>query len=148
MSYLVSVVVPTKNRYKYLKHLIKLVDSFQLPELEFVIQDNSDDNSEILSFLKSYSNPHIKYFYSTDALTMSQNGELAIRRSTGDYVCYIGDDDGVCRNIVDCARWMKSKRLMQRSIQMSGIIGMVMQNCKHQRMDTYSMILKQNSIHC
>ena len=111
MSYLVSVVVPTKNRYKYLKHLIKLVDSFQLPELEFVIQDNSDDNSEILSFLKSYSNPHIKYFYSTDALTMSQNGELAIRRSTGDYVCYIGDDDGVCRNIVDCARWMKSKEI-------------------------------------
>ena len=108
MSYLVSVVVPTKNRYKYLKHLVKLIDGFCLPELEFVIQDNSDDNTEIRTFLDAINNPHIKYYYCTDTLTMSQNGELAILNASGEYVCYIGDDDGVCRNIVDCARWMKS----------------------------------------
>jgi len=107
MEYLVSVVVPTKNRYKYLKYLIRLIDSFNLPELELVIQDNSDDNSEILQYLEDFINPNIKYYYSSDKLTMSGNAELGIMNATGEYICYIGDDDGVCRNIVECVRWMK-----------------------------------------
>lgn len=107
MKYLVSVVVATKNRYQYLKHLIQLIDSFKLSELEFIIQDNSDDNIEILNFLNNFNNPNIKYYHSSDKLTMSQNGELAIKKAQGEFVCYIGDDDGVCRNIVDCVKWMK-----------------------------------------
>lgn len=107
MSYLVSVVVPTKNRYKYLKELIKLIDSFKLEELELVIHDNSDDNSEILSYLKDVSNENIKYYYTTEHLTMSTNADAAIRKAQGEYICYIGDDDGVCRNIIDCVKWMK-----------------------------------------
>ena len=111
MDYLVSVVVPTKNRYKYLKVLIKLIDSFNLPELEMVIQDNSDNNSEILEYLKSFSNPNIKYYHSDDKLTMSGNAELGIKNATGEFICYIGDDDGVCRNIVDCVKWMKEQSI-------------------------------------
>lgn len=111
MSYLVSVVVPTKNRYKYLKYLIQLIDGFKLPELEFVIQDNSDDNTEIVEYLKAFPSPNIKYYYSNESLTMSGNGELAIKNSSGEYVCYIGDDDGVCRNIVDWAKWMKENNV-------------------------------------
>ena len=111
MDYLVSVVVPTKNRYKYLKVLIKLIDGFGLPELEMVIQDNSDDNSEIVEYLKSFSNPNIKYYHSGEALTMSGNAEMGIKNATGEYICYIGDDDGVCRNIVECVKWMKSKSI-------------------------------------
>lgn len=111
MSYLVSVVVPTKNRCKYLKELIKLIDSFRLDELELVIQDNSDDNSEIVEFLSHFNNSNLKYYYCNDALTMSSNADVAIRNATGEYICYIGDDDGVCRNIVDVVRWMKDKQI-------------------------------------
>ena len=111
MAYIVSVVVPTKNRYQYLKHLVKMVHNFNLPELELVIQDNSDNNDEILKFLEQYSSDSIKYYYSSKSLTMSQNGELAIRNSNGKYVCYIGDDDGICRNIVECAKWMEKNNI-------------------------------------
>ena len=111
MKYLVSVVVPTKNRYQYLKYLIKLIDSFNLPELEFVIQDNSDNNSEIIMWLEHYKKTNIKYYYSSEELTMSQNAELAIKHAEGEYVCFIGDDDGVCRNIVECVKWMKRNRI-------------------------------------
>lgn len=107
MDYIVSVVVPTKNRYKYLKYLIKLVDGFHLKGLELVIQDNSDDNTEIQEYLKIFDNTDIKYYYSADSLTMSGNADVGILHSTGEYICYIGDDDGVCRNIVDCAKWLK-----------------------------------------
>ncbi|MDR0955013.1 MAG: glycosyltransferase [Rikenellaceae bacterium] len=111
MSYLVSVVVPTKNRYKYLKELIKLIDSFRLDELELVVQDNSDNNSEILEYLSTFDNPNIKYYYRTDSLTMSGNADVAISNATGEYICYIGDDDGVCRNIVDVVRYMKERQI-------------------------------------
>ena len=42
---------------------------------------------------------------------MSGNSDLAVSHSTGEYVCFIGDDDGVCRNIVDCVKWMKEKNI-------------------------------------
>ena len=109
MDYLISVVVPTKNRYKYLKNLISLIDGFKLPELELVIQDNSDDNTEIIDYLKGFNSDNIHYYYSTDELTMSTNADAGIRNAKGEYICYIGDDDGVCRNIVECVKWMKKE---------------------------------------
>lgn len=111
MSYPISVVVPTKNRYKYLKKLIDLVIGFDTDEIELVIQDNSDNNQEILEFLNSISYPWLKYYYCDDNLTSIENFDLAINHTTGDYVCFIGDDDGVVRNIVDCAKWMKANNI-------------------------------------
>ena len=37
---------------------------------------------------------------------MGGNADEAIKNSTGKYLCFIGDDDAVCRNIADCAEWM------------------------------------------
>lgn len=111
MNYPISVVVPTKNRYKYLKKLIELVVSFNTQELEFVIQDNSDDNQEIMEFLNNYKYPWLRYFYCKEHLTSIENFDLAINHTTGDYVCFIGDDDGIVCNIVDCANWMKANNI-------------------------------------
>lgn len=98
-EYLLSIVVPTKNRYKYLKYLIQLIKGFQSDDIELVIQDNTEDNKEILEFIEKEDFVHLRYFHSTDHLSVSQNSDLAILNSTGKYVCFIGDDDGVIRNI-------------------------------------------------
>ncbi|MDX9694342.1 MAG: glycosyltransferase [Bacteroidales bacterium] len=111
MSYLLSIVVPTKNRYKYLKVLIKLIDSFKSNEIELIIHDNSDNNFEIIDYINSFNNNNIKYFHSNEKLTMISNSDLAISKSTAEYVCFIGDDDGVTRNILDCVKWMKSNNV-------------------------------------
>lgn len=103
---LLSVVVPTKNRYQYLKELILLVKSFNQELLELVIQDNSDDNSEILTFIEQNSFEQLKYFYRKDSVDMVLNADLAVLNSTGEYVCFIGDDDGVTRNIVNVVEQM------------------------------------------
>ena len=97
---LLSIVVPTKNRYKYLMELILLVKSFDQERLELVIQDNSDDNSEILAFIEQNSFDQLKYFYKKDSVDMVLNADLAVLNSTGEYVCFIGDDDGVTRDII------------------------------------------------
>ena len=111
MSPLISVFVPTKNRYFFLKELISLVDSYNDSRIELVIQDNSDDNSEIVKYLGGKNFSCVKYFYNNTKLSMSENGNLAFSHCAGEYVCMIGDDDAVCRNIADCAQWMKDNKI-------------------------------------
>lgn len=104
---IVSLVVPTKNRYFYLKKLIQVVDGFGNKDfIEFIIQDNSDDNSEFVNFLNRNTYSFVKYFYVKEPMTVPRNSDLAIRNSTCEYVSFIGDDDGVTSYIVDCVRWM------------------------------------------
>lgn len=111
MSYLLSIIVPTKERYKYLKPLISLIKNFNSTEIELVIQDNSYDNSEIIEFIKNISFNHIKYFHHIEKLTTVQNFDKAVLNSTGEYVCFIGDDDGVTRNVLECVKWMKKNKI-------------------------------------
>ena len=111
MSYILSIVVPTKDRYKYLKHLINFIDGFSTNEIELVIQDNTFINSEIVEFLSLKHRPSLKYYHNKEQLPISLNADLAIQHSTGEYVCFIGDDDGVLPNIIDCVKWMKRKNI-------------------------------------
>lgn len=106
---LLSVVVPTKNRYYYLKHLVELIASLKTDEVEMVIQDNSDDNTEFLDYLKGLSYDFIRYSYIAGQLPMSVNSDKAVLNSTGEYICFLGDDDGVTKFLVDGVRWMKSE---------------------------------------
>lgn len=124
MNKLLSVVVPTKNRYKYLKYLIQLVDSFHSDEIELVVQDNSDDNQEILDFLEidKQKYPSVAYFYSDEYLSMSGNSDKAVLNSQGEYVCFIGDDDGICRDIIDCVHWMKANNIDALRSQKTGFV--------------------------
>lgn len=106
---LLSVVVPTKDRYKYLKHLIKLIQSYNSDEWEIVVQDNTDDNTEILEFLKELHYSGCKYFHEKGQLPMTTNADKAILHSDGEYVCFLGDDDGVCPNALEYCKLMKEK---------------------------------------
>jgi len=111
MNYLLSIIVPTKDRYKYLRSLISLIKSFNSNEIELVIQDNTRDNSEILEFIKDLSYTHLKYFHHGEKLSLEKNINKAIINSTGEYVCFIGDDDGVTRNILNSVKWMKKNNI-------------------------------------
>lgn len=106
---LLSVVVPTKDRYKYLKHLIKLVQSFNSDEWEIVVQDNTDDNTEIVEFLKELDYSGCKYFHEKGQLPMTTNSDKAILHSNGEFVCFLGDDDGICPNAIEYCYYMKDK---------------------------------------
>lgn len=108
---LLSIIIPTKDRYKYLKQLICLIDSFKLERLELVLQDNTRDNSEIVDFLNDKERTFLKYFHIKESMPISNNVDLAIENSTGEYVCFIGDDDGILPNIVECVEWMKKNEI-------------------------------------
>ena len=111
MKPIISVVVPTKNRYKYLKHLVSLIENYRDSRIELLVYDNSDDNSEILEFLSGKELISTCYHHDSDKLSMGENAERAINKAIGEYICFIGDDDAVCRNIADCAEWMKRNQV-------------------------------------
>jgi glycosyltransferase involved in cell wall biosynthesis len=110
---LLSIVVPTKNRYQYLKSLITLIDDFQFPcsELELLIQDNTVNNEEILSFLASKQFSNVVYFHERKHLCVSENSDYAINNSKGQYICFIGDDDGVTKHIMNVVKWMQRNNI-------------------------------------
>lgn len=94
MAYFLSIVVPTKNRYKYLKYFVEYIDNtFADESVELIIQDNSDDNTEITDFLKGFQNSNIKYFYNAGHLSLKDNADMAVKNSSGEWVMFLGDDD-------------------------------------------------------
>lgn len=106
-SPLLSVVVPTKNRYKYLKYLIQYFSTINSSEIELVIQDNTDDNKEITDFLVDYAECNINYYHFSGFLSMSENSDKAINNSKGEFICFIGDDDIVISDILNQVKEMK-----------------------------------------
>lgn len=108
---LLSIVVPTKDRYQYLKVLISLIGTFNSDEIELVIQDNSEDNKDFLEFLSDGDYPFINYNYTKGQIPMSTNSDKAILNSKGDYICFIGDDDGVTIDIIECVKYMKANNI-------------------------------------
>ena len=108
---LLSIVVPTKDRYQYLKVLISLIGSFKSDEIELVIQDNSEDNKDFLLFLSDGGYSFINYNYTKGQIPMSLNSDKAILNSNGEYICFIGDDDGVTIDIIECVKYMKANNI-------------------------------------
>ncbi len=120
MKPILSIVVPTKDRYTYLKSLIDLIRGFDSEEIEMVIQDNTADNTEILQHINNLDYPELKYFHTAEQVSVAYNCDLGILNSSGEYVCLLGDDDGVCGHIIAAVQWMKRNEVdVLRSTMMS-----------------------------
>lgn len=96
-----SIVIPTKNRQFYCIAAIRQILSLKLEETEIIIQDNSDDQSLCETFANEISKGLIKYNYVSGVISFVDNFSAPIPLCTGDYVCMIGDDDGILPNIID-----------------------------------------------
>ena len=109
---LISIVIPTKDRNVYLFKLIEyFLKSIKSNQIEFVIQDNTKDNSSILEFLENTKDSRIKYFHNSIWLSIPENCDIGISNSSGEFVTLIGDDDGFLPWIVDVCNWMKNKNI-------------------------------------
>ena len=103
---LLSIVVPTKNRVEYLKSFIRLVKNIGDGRIELVVQDNSDDNSEVLAFIEENNFDGLVYCYDNSEMSVVDNCDLSIKNSSGKYVCFMGDDDLVSSRLVEFVEFM------------------------------------------
>lgn len=109
-NYTLSIIIPTKNRQYYCLYAVKQILSLGLSNIEICIQDNSD-NDELRNKIKELKAPNVKYNYHDGVLSFVDNFSEAISISSGEYLCMIGDDDGILPNIIKYVELAREKKL-------------------------------------
>lgn len=97
-----SVVIPVRDRADTLVHTLKTVTTQDYDNLEIIISDNaSQDNTR--EVVTNIDDKRIKYANTGKRIGMSENWEHGLSLVTGDYVMFLGDDDGLlphaCRDV-------------------------------------------------
>ena len=88
-----SVLLPTRNGGKYLKSCIESVLSQDYKDMELIVFDNAntDNTAEVVN---SYSDDkRLKYYRIDSVVSVTDNWNNALKKSSGDYVLMMGDDD-------------------------------------------------------
>jgi glycosyltransferase involved in cell wall biosynthesis len=89
-----SVVIPTHNRLGLLKDAIETVLRQDYFDFELVIFDNAS-TEDIRGHLKNLDDRRIRYERSDEFLPVTASWNRAIDLARGDYVTFLGDDDGL-----------------------------------------------------
>lgn len=105
---LLSILIPTKDRYETLCPVIEqLCASINDTRLEIVVCDNSSCfNGHAVEKIKQ--DPRVVYTHSPDCRSVVENTEIGIASCSGEYVCFVGDDDLVSPFIMQAVAWLKS----------------------------------------
>lgn len=104
-EFLLSVVIPTRNRSFYAQHAARQVLAIGDSRIQVIVHDNSDEPGLRDQLEDLISSGALTYAYHPGLLSFVDNFEAAVRLAAGDYVCVIGDDDGVAPTIIDIVDW-------------------------------------------
>jgi len=91
---LITVVIPTRERCETLKFALETALNQAINNYEIVVSDNfsQDDTKKVVD---SFNDSRIKYVNTGQRLSMCDNWDYALDNVNGNYVIFIGDDDGV-----------------------------------------------------
>lgn len=90
----ISIVIPTRERCAYLRHSVRTALEIDDDEIEIVVSDNaSTDCTE--QMIAEIDDPRLIYVNTSARLSMRENFNHAFRASSGEYLIYFGDDDGI-----------------------------------------------------
>jgi glycosyltransferase involved in cell wall biosynthesis len=89
-----SVVIPTHDRLDLLRDAIETARRQEYPDWELVVFDNASTD-DIAGHVRGLSDPRVRYARSEKFLAVTESWNAAIDYATGDYVVFLGDDDGL-----------------------------------------------------
>ena len=90
----VSIVIPTRERAEYLHYSIQTALAIKDPDIEILVNDNCSQDSTRAVVL-AFDDPRLVYFNTGRRVSMRSNYNEAIGNSTGEYLIFFGDDDGI-----------------------------------------------------
>jgi len=100
---LLSLVIPTRDLPDIPALVVRQVLSIPSCRIEVIVRDSS--HSPVLGEqLKLIGDNRLRYEYSAP-VSMTENWNRAAQLATGEYVCFIGHDDGVNPEIIKIAEW-------------------------------------------
>jgi hypothetical protein len=109
---ILSICVATKNRYYYLKFLVKYFNSINSNEIELVIHDNSElgANKDFVNFLDYINDPRVKYYYLEESVSQTENFDHVVSKASGEYVTMLGDDDIFSKYLIEYVKqWSRNE---------------------------------------
>lgn len=99
-SPLFSICVPTRNRAETLQYCLKSLLHQDFDSYEIVVSDNSDSDKspETMAVVEKLNSEKIRYFRPDSVLSMTENFEFTLEKASGEYILFMGDDDGLIAN--------------------------------------------------
>jgi glycosyltransferase involved in cell wall biosynthesis len=89
-----SLVIPTLRRADTFRHALATLLEQTYDDFEIIVQNNAGD-AATESVVRAIQDPRIRHFSSDSILSMRENWETALGHTRGDFVTFIGDDDGL-----------------------------------------------------
>lgn len=87
-----SVLLPTRNRLDLLTRAIETVRRQDYDNWEIIVSDNFSEE-DVAGYIKSLDDTRIKYSRTDRFVPVTDNWNIAIDKSVGDYIIMLGDDD-------------------------------------------------------
>lgn len=95
-----SILIPTRNRARYLPHAIKSCLDIPSREIEVIVSNNCSTD-DTLQVLHSFNDDRFTFINQVKPLQMHENWECLLNLANGRWVTFIGDDDAVLPYILD-----------------------------------------------
>jgi glycosyltransferase involved in cell wall biosynthesis len=108
---ILSIIIPTKNRAKYVVPCVLSLMKISATDIEIVVQDNSDNDQTDFGIASLTMDARLRYNRCADQLSMSDNFTKGLEVALGEYIAFLGDDDGVNPEVVEAVRWAKAEGL-------------------------------------
>jgi hypothetical protein len=96
---LFSIVIPTRSRAGTLRHTLETCTGVDFDDFEVVIGDNAstDETAEVAASFVA-RDPRFRHCRAPLPLSAAANFERLLDHTLGQYLIYIGDDDGIYRH--------------------------------------------------
>lgn len=108
---ILSVIIPTHERPDYAVRTIRALLS-NLPETVEVVVSDSSVTDKISTALGDHINdPRLTFVRPGRPMNVVEHFNFALSHATGDFLCFIGDDDFVLPILVDIAFWAKQNQV-------------------------------------
>jgi glycosyltransferase involved in cell wall biosynthesis len=105
MSELVSIIIPTFKRTKFLKNAIRSALEQTYNDIEVIIVDNnpieSKEHKETKIIVNSFSDKRVKYYLSNIPGNGASARNLGVKKSSGKYIAFLDDDDTFLSNKIE-----------------------------------------------
>jgi len=109
-DYLLSIIVPTHNRGSYIESTVKSLLRIK-GNVEVIVSDSSTSDV-VKELLSEYIDAKlINYVKPGVGVSIVDNFNYALKKSCGEYVLFIGDDDFVSDKIIGVAKWASRENL-------------------------------------
>ncbi|MFE3871960.1 glycosyltransferase family 2 protein [Flavobacterium sp. ZS1P70] len=105
MKPLLSIVIATKNRVPYCINTVESLLKLEDEDLQVIVQDNTDTLELKEYVLNNFSDSRLIYNYTPPPFSSIDNFNACVGFATGEYLCMIGDDDGINPEFIKIARY-------------------------------------------